>query len=256
MPLSFRSVRASFLPCLFIASAAALAADQARKSPAPELSREESRGVMVAALEGFNGLVGGWRGVGQPVRGSNKGSWIETAEWVWELTKDRAGIRCRVRDGKVLSEGLLTWDPGAEVYRFDATLADGNRRDYAGRLEKQKLSLETKPDAAGAVHQLTITLLTEKRTLMLYQTRGAKQQQFVRVAEVGYTREGTKLAEEGAGGPECIVTGGKGTMSTVYKGKTYWFCCTGCRDAFLDDPDAILAEARERAAKKQNSSKP
>ena len=47
------------------------------------------------------------------------------------------------------------------------------------------------------------------------------------------------------------MTGGKGTMSTVYKGKTYWFCCTGCRDAFNDDPDAIIAQAEERAAKKK-----
>jgi YHS domain-containing protein len=47
------------------------------------------------------------------------------------------------------------------------------------------------------------------------------------------------------------VSGGKGTMSTVYKGKTYYFCCTGCRDAFNDDPDGIIAEAAARAAKKK-----
>ncbi|MBS0201628.1 MAG: YHS domain-containing protein [Planctomycetes bacterium] len=27
----------------------------------------------------------------------------------------------------------------------------------------------------------------------------------------------------------------------MYKGKTYYVCCTGCRDAFNDDPEGILA---------------
>ena len=39
----------------------------------------------------------------------------------------------------------------------------------------------------------------------------------------------------------------------MYKGKTYWFCCTGCRDAFLDDPDTIIAQAEENAKKKKEA---
>ena len=42
-------------------------------------------------------------------------------------------------------------------------------------------------------------------------------------------------------------------MSTVYKGKTYYFCCTGCRDAFLDDPDTIIAQAEEKTKKKKEA---
>ncbi|MSR57709.1 MAG: YHS domain-containing protein [Planctomycetaceae bacterium] len=45
-------------------------------------------------------------------------------------------------------------------------------------------------------------------------------------------------------------------MSTVYKGQTYWFCCTGCRDAFNDDPEGIIADAAKRAEKKKAASKP
>jgi YHS domain-containing protein len=36
-----------------------------------------------------------------------------------------------------------------------------------------------------------------------------------------------------------------------YKGKTYYVCCTGCRDAFLDDPEGILEEYAERVAKRK-----
>ena len=70
------------------------------------------------------------------------------------------------------------------------------------------------------------------------------------MAGIGYTRSGTRLATANIG-PLCIVTEGKGTSKVSYKGKTYWVCCSGCRDAFLDDPEGVLADARDRAAEKK-----
>ncbi len=214
---------------------------------------KESRTAIQEALSEFNTLVGGWRGVGQPNRSSNKGSWIESAEWVWEIKKEHVGLRYDVKDGKQLASGLLTWDPQSKEFVLEATLPDKSQRKYTGTMSGTKLTLQSPADADGTMHQIVVTLKDEKRTLVLFQSRPKDQQQFTRVAEVGYTREGTKLAEEGGGGPECIVTGGKGSMSTVYKGKTYYFCCTGCRDAFLDDPDAIIAQAEEKARKKKEA---
>lgn len=233
---------------------AVVADDMPKKADAkPEPAAAESRAAIQDALSEFNSLVGGWRGVGQPHRNSNKGSWIETAEWVWEIKKDRVGLRYAVRDGKQLDSGLLTWDPKSKDFVFEATLPDKSQRIYSGTFSGKKATLQSPADADGTSHQLIITFHSDVRTLVLFQVRPKDQQQFTRVAEVGYTREGTKLAEEGSGGPECIVTGGKGSMSTVYKGKTYYFCCTGCRDAFLDDPDAIIAQAEQKAAKKKEA---
>ena len=82
----------------------------------------------------------------------------------------------------------------------------------------------------------------------MHESRKQKQQSFFRVAEVGYTREGTRLAQAGAGGPECVVTGGLGTMQVSYKGKTYYVCCSGCKQAFDDDPEGILADFAARKA--------
>lgn len=210
-----------------------------------------SRAALVESLEPFNGLVGGWRGVGQPKRNSAKDSWSETASWVWDIKADRVALNYAVTKGRLMTSGTLTYDPAEKLYQFDAVLPDKSPRKYSGKLEGTKLTLESPKDAAGQIHQVVITQLNEKRTLVLFQSRLAEQSQFQRVAEVGYTREGTTLAVEGAGDPECIVTGGKGTSSTVYKGKTYYFCCTGCRDAFNDDPDGIIAEAERKAAKKK-----
>lgn len=223
---------------------------------ANSLSADESRAASLAALQEFNSLVGQWRGVGRPKRNSTAGGWFEKGEWVWELKKDSVGIRYNVKDGKQISTALLTFDPSADEYILEASLLDKAKRRYTGALEGNRLTLTSEADAEGRMHQVEIKLLNEKRTILLYQTRLAAQQQWSLVAEVGCTREGTKLAEEGVGGPECIVTGGKGTMSTVYKGQTYWFCCTGCRDAFNDDPEGIIADAAKRAEKKKAASKP
>ena len=238
--------------CLSLALAV-VADDKTKKAVAKSEPANESRAASQEALAEFNRLVGGWRGVGQPHRNSNKGSWIETADWVWEIKKDHVGLKYAVKDGKQLESGLLTWDPKSKEFVFAAILPDKSQRVYTGTFSGKKLTLQSAADADGTLHQIVITFHSDVRTLVLFQQRPKDQQQFTRVAEVGYTREGTKLAEEGAGGPECIVTGGKGSMSTVYKGKTYYFCCSGCRDAFLDDPDAIIAQAEQKAAKKKEA---
>jgi YHS domain-containing protein len=72
------------------------------------------------------------------------------------------------------------------------------------------------------------------------------------MAEVGFTRKGgnfAKLVVE----RECVVTGGAGTIQVSHNGKTYWVCCTGCRDLFNDNPEQVLAEywARKEEEKKK-----
>jgi hypothetical protein len=48
--------------------------------------------------------------------------------------------------------------------------------------------------------------------------------------------------------PECVVSGGLGTMAISYQGKTYHVCCSGCRDAFKDEPEKYIKEFEERKA--------
>ena len=71
---------------------------------------------------------------------------------------------------------------------------------------------------------------------------------FARLAEVGSTRKGSSFAKNAASGPECVVTGGLGTIAVEHDGKTYFVCCGGCRDLFNEDPEGVLADYRERKA--------
>src|SRR5258708_20120996 len=183
---------------IVIATALAAPADDKSKAgeSKPDPTAAQSRSASQEALRELNSLIGGWRGVGQPVRNSNKGSWSETAEWVWEIKKEHVGIRCVVKDGKHLASALVTWDPEKKDFILTATLPDKSERVYSGKSSGNKLTFESQPDAQGDVHQLTITQLRDIRTLVLYQIRSKNQKQFIRVAEVGYTPEGPSLPED------------------------------------------------------------
>jgi len=204
-----------------------------------------------AALAEFNDLIGEWRGVGMPKRGSRVGAWFESAEWIWDFAEKTPALRYDVEKGQLLESARLTWNPKEERFELKATLPDRSNREYAGRLDEAgKLILESPADGEGVSHRITVTRLNEKRTLVLHETRTG-QGLYRRVAEVGYTREGTSLASAGAGELECIVTGGKGTIKVSYKGKTYYVCCTGCQQAFEDDPDGTIAAFEKKIAERK-----
>ncbi len=201
-------------------------------------------------LELFNGLIGDWRGVAQPRRNSTKDAWTEKANWSWDF-KHGPALAYTITGGKQLQSAVLTYLPEEQKYQLVGTFANKTERTYRGDRLENKLVLETAAGDSSEVHRLTVTELNSKRTLLLLEKRPAEGERYTRVLEVGYTREGTSLAIEGAGEPECIVSGGKGTMSLVYKGNTYWFCCTGCREAFDEDPEYYIAEAVKKAAEKK-----
>jgi len=232
---------------LGLAAIALLAADKPAGNSRKTVQRE---------LEKFNDLIGGWRGVGQPKRGSARGAWSERAEWTWEFKKGSVGIRYQTKGGKLVTSALLGYDRKTRRYTLDATFADKTRRQYAGKFDSSGwLVLESNKDAADHVYRMTIRRLNPKRTLVLHERRRAKSTFYTRVAGIGYTRAGTRLAASDVSGPVCIVSGGTGTSRVTYKGKSYWVCCSGCRDAFNDDPEYFLAEARDRAKKKKAAGK-
>jgi hypothetical protein len=205
------------------------------------------------ALRSLNGVIGEWRGTGQLRRGSAQGAWRETGEFVWDFSQSSPAIRYIVTNGKYLQEGRITWNAEANRLELRLKTAEGNDRQYLGDWKQERLEFTSNPDNDGISHRITITPLNEKRTLVLLEKTSSTGKTFFRVAEVGYTREGTHLAAEGGGRPECIVTGGTGTMPVTYKGETYYVCCSGCRQAFQDDPEKILAEFHERLKKRQDA---
>lgn len=216
---------------------------------------EEQVSAVTAArrqLERLNGLIGEWRGIGQIRRGSNQGAWKQTSEFVWDFSQESPAIRYVVADGRLAREARITWDATLNCYVCTLQHPDGRETVCRGNWEDIRLVLTSEPDGEQQRLRLTITPLNDKRTLVLHETAmGAGA--FGRVAEVGYTREGTRLALPGNVGRECVVTGGAGTMEVTYKGETYYVCCTGCRQAFDDDPAGVIADFKARLKKRLES---
>jgi hypothetical protein len=201
-------------------------------------------------LKAYQPLVGGWRGVGQPKRGSNVGAWRETVEIRWDFPQGDVGL---VWTAKESPHWKTAWFTAltAEQYEFRTTHADDSTRTYRGKRDGDRLVMETAAEGATEVHRATFTFLGDNRWTLLLERRAVAQSFYQRIGEIGYQREGTKLAAIDGNGPECVVTGGLGTIAVMHAGKTYYVCCTGCRDAFNADPEGTLADwAKRKAAKK------
>ena len=216
---------------------------------ASEMTRDKE------ALAPLQAVVGRWRGTGQLRRGSARGSWGEHATWRWSFDAGRAGLELRAMKGKYFRSAGLRRGKKAGDFELQARLARGpETATYSGRRERDgRLVLTMDPEAhekiLAAPARVTMRLLAkDRRLVVLYEGRRIESGRFFRLGEVGFTRKGESIAA-GDGYPQCVVTGGKGTITVEHDGRTYSVCCSGCRDAFQDNPRSVLAEWRDRRQK-------
>ena len=209
----------------------------------PSKKRAEAQ----AALKEFGGLVGSWKGIGQVKRNQSAGAWQETASWAWNLGDGTASLEIDIEKGKYFKKALLKAGEGPGAYTLETTLADGSKRSFSGKAVKDKPLILKAPGTGEGPRRVTLTIPNENRFLLLIESEPSANT-FARLGEVGFTRQGVAFAA-GESGPVCIVTEGRGTIPVTYKGKTYYVCCSGCRDLFNKDPESILAEAAARAKK-------
>jgi hypothetical protein len=207
------------------------------------LAEESAREAAKKRLAPLQDFVGQWRGVGQRERGKTEGSWSEKSDWAWQFSGDAAAIGFVAADGKYLAKGAI--QPGEKEGQFtlSATAGDGKTPlAYSGQREGENLVLTAQKPVEGAPDRISLRLVaTGKRLVALYESKSTASERYTRLAEVGYTRVGSNFGQ-GSQGPECIVTGGLGSIAVTYQGKTYHVCCTGCRDYFNDNPAQAIEE--------------
>jgi hypothetical protein len=195
-------------------------------------------------------LIGAWRGVGQPQRGSAKESWIEQADWAWNFDNAEASLVSTQPKGKYFTHLKLSAGSSPGQFILSATpTADGTAVRYLGEIDdQQQLILNADHPRDDLPRRLSFRFVAAgDRLLLLLEKKAPTGGQLTRLAEIGYTRQGSGFGKNVAF-RECIVTGGLGTIEVTHEGQTYQVCCTGCRDYFNENPKQVLAEYASRKA--------
>jgi hypothetical protein len=200
------------------------------------------------ALRALNDLIGTWRGTGEPSgtrAEKQKGFWQEQIAWEWRFKGGDAWLAATIDKGKHFTAAELHYLPERDVYVMKLTTPAREALTFEGTLKDRRLTLGRHDEAKKEDQRLVLSLLHFNRHLLRYDTRRGEQKTFTPVWQVGATKEGVPFASTDDG-PECVVSGGLGTIPVTYMGKTYYVCCTGCRDAFREEPEKYIKEYEAR----------
>lgn len=207
------------------------------------------------ALQPFNFLIAPWKGVGTP-EGTREqkqaGFWTEVVSWQWQFEKDDAWLQVKFDQGRDFVRGELR-GLGDDRYQYKLETKAGDWLTFEGALKEKKLILDRVDPKTKEAQRITFNLLHANRITYTYDTKADGKATYVRKYLVGWTNQNESFANNGSVGPECIVSGGLGTMQVSYKGKTYYVCCSGCRDEFKANPEKYIAEweAKQKAKGKK-----
>lgn len=221
-------LRAAAVPVLLLGLFAAVAPSADKPDPSKE------------ALKALNEFVGQWKGDAKSST-LKPADWKEQAEWSYDLKGAEPALKLKFTGGKHLAEGTLKYLPEKKKYQLTAITTDKKEQVYTGEIKAKRLTLVyEEPDSKD---KYTVEMSTNNDGARFVYTVGVQKKGVgiaKKLVEAGLTREGVSLA--GGKKPECIVTGGLGTIAVSYNGKTYYVCCTGCKDEFNANPKKYVDE--------------
>jgi hypothetical protein len=201
-------------------------------------------------LQPLGELIGTWRGTGTSIAppGAKPDFWTETIAWEWQFKGKDAWLKVAFDKSKNFTSGEMRFLPDKNEYALTLLTPAKEKLVFTGTLKERVLTLSREQD--GEQQRLVFTLLHEgERYLYRYEVMPAGKKLFAQKYKVGATKEGIAFAP-GDGKPECVVSGGLGTMPVTYMGKTYYVCCSGCRSEFNENPAKYVAEFEAKKAKK------
>lgn len=229
-------MKRAIVPCLLALVVAVPAGRGEDENPARE------------ALQELNDFVGTWKGAGSNT--SRSESWKENAAWGWKFKGDDAWLVVEFKDSKNYSKGELRYDPKQEKYVLKLIDTKGQEREFVGEYKRGYLTLDHVDPKTGETQRLKMNSAGGGvRLVYTFENKPKGSTLFTKRYQVDFSKEGESLAGGGKK-RECVVTGGEGTIPVSYKGMTYYVCCSGCRDAFNENPEKILKEYEERKKKK------
>jgi hypothetical protein len=157
-----------------------------------------------------------------------------------------------IENGKHFKGAELRYLPDKQKYELTAVTQHDKKLVFLGELKDDFLVLERTDPDKKETQRIKMNLAAEgARFIYRLDRKPAQRTVFYPDFQVACTKEGESL-----GGEEkkvlCIVTGGLGKIPVTYKGQTYYVCCSGCKEAFEENPEKILKEFEARKAKKKD----
>jgi len=201
------------------------------------------------ALQKLNDFVGEWKATGGPDKprpDPRDPVWKEAISWSWKFKGNDAWLAFAIKDGKYFRGGEVKYLPDKKNYELTIEDVKKQKAVYSGqRDDKGYLTFERLDAATGDTQQIVMNSAGDGvRFVYRYAVKSKGRTVFNKLFQVAASKEGESMAAKpGTAGPECIVTGGKGVIAVSYQGKTYYVCCTGCRDAFNENPEKYVKEA-------------
>jgi YHS domain-containing protein len=206
------------------------------------------------ALGPLQSFVGAWKGAGQTKRGSTDGAWREEADWSWDYSGKKVAVVFKADLGKVYTGGRITPGEEEETYKLEATPpGEGAEPEtFTGKFDdEERITFTADNPRDGRPAEIVMRLVAKgRRMVMIYQRQSAATGGKSFMAEVGFSRKGSNFGRDD-NLPECVLTGGEASIAVEHEGKTYYVCCTGCRDYFIEHPEKVLAEYKARLEKRK-----
>jgi len=201
-------------------------------------------------LQALNDFVGSWTGDGKTEGFSaKKESWQESLEWGWKFKGDDIWMIWKFKDSKSFKGGDLRYVP--EKKNFELTLVDAKDQKlvFTGAMDKDTLVLERSDPKTKDNQRLRVNAGGDGVFLNLASAnqkggKGLFSPQF----KVAYKMDGASLGAREKK-QECVVSGGLGTSAVTFKGQTYYICCSGCRDAFNENPEFYVKQFEAKKKK-------
>jgi len=227
MALSFALVAAALV---------AVAADPPKLTPAEAAKAKK-------ALQEVQDFMGGWNLEGTQKTGTKTEAWKEKVDWSWKFKTEVPTIKVSFAEGKgkYYSKGELTYFVDKKKYVMTLVAKDKSEHVFEGDLLRSGgLKLESKDAKTGDITRITMNTLADG---IRFSFKVEKQEGGKGLFASAFQMTGNKEGESLAGGtkkPECIVTGWAASIAVSYQGKQYFVCCSGCRDAFNENPEKFI----------------
>lgn len=201
-------------------------------------AKPEDQAKAKKALQEVQDFIGQWNLEGTQKTGAKTEAWKEKVAWSWKFKDGTPSLTVTFAEGKgkFFKEGELSYDVAGKKYVLALTPAGKDEKQvFDGAFAKGALTV-TRKDKAGDVHRLKMNTAADGVRFVL---KAERQEGGKGLFADVYAMNGSKEGESIAGGakkPECVVSGGAASIAVSYNGKTYYVCCSGCRDEFNADP--------------------